>query len=68
MSASEAIGKRITDVTSFRENGGKTLEALKTGEDIIGLKDEISLRNGTWLPVTTNASIVTGCGGQKSMG
>ncbi len=56
--ANEAIGKRITDVTSFRDNGGKTLEALKTGQEIIGLKDEISLRNGTWLPVITNGSIV----------
>lgn len=62
--AKEAIGKRITDVTSFRDNGGKTLEALKTGQDIMGLKDEISLRNGTWLPVITNASIVRDAAGK----
>ena len=64
VSAGEAIGKRITDVTSFKDNGGKTLEALRTGKDIIGLKDEISLHDGTWLPVITNASIVRDAAGK----
>ncbi|MCD1293460.1 hypothetical protein CUJ83_00415 [Methanocella sp. CWC-04] len=65
-SASEMAGKRLTDITKLEKNGGKLIDALRTGMDILGLDDSISLRNGKYLPVLINGTIIKDANGNTT--
>lgn len=57
-SEKEAKGKLITDITKFKINSGRVIEALRNGTDILELEDYVLLRDGSYLPMIVNATAV----------